>query len=365
MSDGRKSGPVRLRWFLAASLLTAVAVTGGLTWLVVVYPAQAGPGKGRVRAVELAPGGGVADLQRAVGAYQLVRRPRVFGLYMRVLGAGGRLRTGTVLVRDDMSPRQLLQRFGRGYGATELRITFPEGLSRFGVADRLARWGVCGRADFLSATTDADLLSDLGIQADSAEGYLFPDTYRIRDDARPAALVRRMVRHGRAQLDALLSREGDGLSRLHAELGFGRHELLTLASIVEKEAAKPDERPVIAGVFLNRLTDPTFRPKRLQADPTVAYGCTRDATLPSCERFDGRRVTRRMTSDPDNPYNTYRHAGLPPGPIANPGLLSVAAVLRPDDHRYLYFVARGAGRHTFSETLDEHNAAVRVLRRLR
>ena len=126
---------------------------------------------------------------------------------------------------------------------------------------------------------------------------------------------------------------------------------------MEKEARVPSEQPLIAGVFLNRLRDPAFKPKRLQADPTVAYGCVVQPNLPSCAQFDGRRVTRTMTGDPNNPYNTYRHAGLPPGPIANPGLGALRAVLAPAVHDYLYFVASGAGAHAFSRTLADHNEA--------
>ena len=140
--------------------------------------------------------------------------------------------------------------------------------------------------------------------------------------------------------------------------------MITLASIVEAEAAVAAELPVIAGVFLNRLRDPEFRPKRLQADPTVSYGCRLQPSLPSCAGFDGRRITRAMLAGADNPYNTYRHEGLPPGPVGNPGLAAVEAVLAPAEHDYLYFVARGGGRHAFSATLEEHNRAVeRYLRR--
>jgi UPF0755 protein len=115
---------------------------------------------------------------------------------------------------------------------------------------------------------------------------------------------------------------------------------------------------VIAGVFLNRLRDPSFHPKRLQADPTVAYGCLLQPELVSCLGFDGKRVTRSMTADPQNLYNTYRIEGLPPSPIANPGLSALRAVLHPAEHGYFYFVARGDGHHSFSASLSEHNQAV-------
>jgi UPF0755 protein len=119
----------------------------------------------------------------------------------------------------------------------------------------------------------------------------------------------------------------------------------------------PEERPVIAGVFLNRLRDPKWKPRRLQADPTVAYGCAVLPSMPACQGFDGRRITRAMLLDASNPYNTYRLDGLPPGPIANPGLSSLRAVLVPAHHEYYYFVAVGGGRHRFSRSLEEHHLA--------
>jgi UPF0755 protein len=116
---------------------------------------------------------------------------------------------------------------------------------------------------------------------------------------------------------------------------------------------------VIAGVFFNRLFDPSFRPKRLQADPTVAYGClVASERVPSCREFDGRHITPAMVRDPENPYSTYRHDGLPPGPICNPGLSSIRAALHPQPHSYFYFVAKGAGRHAFAASLDQHNENV-------
>src|SRR5690606_9787343 len=141
-----------------------------------------------------------------------------------------------------------------------------------------------------------------------------------------------------------------------AEIGMGAHEVVVLASVVEKEAAVADERPIIAGVFLNRLRSETFRPRRrLQADPTVSYGCLAEPEgARSCARFDGR-ITGAMRDAPRISYCSYRNEGLPPGPIANPGLAAITAVLDPTRHNYLYFVARGGRRHHFSATLDAHN----------
>lgn len=277
------------------------------------------------------------------------------------MGAQGRFRGGTLLLRDDMSPRQVLQRVAHGFGRTAVRVTIPEGFDRFDIARRLARWHVVDEQAFLRATQSKSLLETMGVSAPSAEGYLFPDTHEFLDRANPDAVVAKLIGSGRERIKTALARHSDSAAlRL-----LGAHGVLTLASIVEKEAAVARERPRIAGVFLNRLFDADFSPKRLQADPTVAFGCKVQPGLLSCRGFNGKRVTRRMTSDPANLYNTYRHNGLPPGPISNPGLSSIEAVLSPSEHREFYFVAAGDGTHTFSETLERHNDAVKAFRQSR
>jgi UPF0755 protein len=136
-------------------------------------------------------------------------------------------------------------------------------------------------------------------------------------------------------------------------------DVVTLASIVEKEAASDDERATIASVFLNRLRDPDFKPKLLQCDPTAAYGClVAPEKAPSCAGYSGR-VTPAINNDPANPYSTYKREGLPPGPIANPGAKSLEAAMAPATTRFLYFVARGEGHHTFSENYEAHTAAIK------
>jgi UPF0755 protein len=330
----------------------------GLAWLVVVYPNQ--PPATRVLKtvpIELDEHSSLDGIANDLAAVGLVSQPRVFALYARALGANERLRRGRVLVTSQMTARQLLQRIATGYGTTPLRITIPEGFSRFDIAARLAEWGVCTRDAFL-AETQTSQLPDLDAAAHGSEGYLFPDTYWLRDEMAPALVVQRLTSNAKLRLGHLLESEADAFERLRQDFGFGLHEVVILASIVEKEARVRSEQPIIAGVFLNRLRDPQFRPKRLQADPTVAYGCLAMNTLPSCTGFDGKHVTRLMTADTENPYNTYRIEGLPPTPIANPGLSALRAVLSPAVHDYFYFVARGDGHHAFSTTLSAHNLAV-------
>ncbi len=359
MSGARKeSGLARLVTSTLALLLLGSLVL--LAWLVLVYPGGEGPGRGEEVSIELRADTSLDALSSELEAEHVVADGWLFAIYARLLGASGHLREGEVLLRDDMSPRTVLLRIALGLGDAHLEVTIPEGLDRFQVAHRLDRWGITTEDAFLRATEDEALLSELAIEAPSAEGYLFPDTYLWSERSDPNEIVRRMVENFRSRTRAVLS--DDALLGTVADLGYGPHQVLILASIVEEEAAIADERPVIAGVFLNRLRSETFRPRhRLQADPTVSYGCRALPLTPSCVGFSGR-ITRAMLDDAANPYNTYRHGELPPGPISNPGVASIRAVLEAEQHDYLYFVARGGRRHTFSADLDAHNEAVDVYR---
>jgi UPF0755 protein len=202
-------------------------------------------------------------------------------------------------------------------------------------------------------------LRELGIEGDSAEGFLFPATYdfTLDDDARD--VVRRMKREFDRRWDTLSRVRSATLTDVMTSAKMSVRDVVTLASLVEREAATDDERPVIASVFLNRLRDPAFKPKHLECDPTAAYGCV---ALPeraaSCAGYAGK-PTAAIEHDPDNPYSTYTHEGLPPGPIANPGAKSLDAAAAPSSTHYFFFVARGEGRHAFSETYEAHIAALR------
>jgi len=342
---------------LSALGVAALVVAAAMTWLVVVYPASR-EGTGRVIEVELRDGTSLPELAARLQRDGAIAHGWAWVWYARLLGAGDRLRRGTVLLSDGMSAREVLQRLAEGFGAAPIKVTIPEGYTRYDVGALFQRWGLCTKAELIAATENPKMLKALSIPGPNAEGYLFPDTYLLVDDYDAGSLLKQLVSNYRRRTDQLFEDSVQQMAALQRELGWGRQQVLTLASIVEREAAKRDEMPVIAGVFLNRLRDPNFKPQRLQADPTVSYGCLVQPWLPACLAFDGRRVTRAMTSDAANRYNTYRLEGLPPGPISNPGLDAIKAVIKPAQHRYFYFVAKGGGRHAFSETLDGHNAAV-------
>jgi UPF0755 protein len=220
-------------------------------------------------------------------------------------------------------------------------VTVPEGSTVAEIAQAARRTLHVDSAAFVAVARDPAFRERLGVP-----DYLFPAIYRVPYDAQPQQLVAQMVRHFLAVWDTAWDR----LAR--DSLGMTRHEVLTLASIVEAEARRNSERAVIAGVYLNRLRG--RRPMRLEADPTVIYAL-------------GRPVRRVLLRDlrVASPYNTYLHYGLPPGPINSPGRASILAVLRPARHRYLFFVARPDGTHMFSRTGHEHADSVAVARRLR
>ncbi len=347
---------LKRRGVLTVLAAVVAGALGALGWLLLAYPRGPMEGDGHQVVLEIADPPDVEEVAEQLEALGIVDDARLFAIYLRVRGAARRLRTGSVLLATGLTPQQVARRILRGELGDPVRVMVPEGLNRFEIATRLMEAGVCTRRSFLRASA----LPAPGVEAvTSAEGYLFPDTYEFRQNSDPAEVVRRMVDNHRRRTDPIFERHAESLSALRASLGFGRQEVIVLASIVEEEAAVAEERPIIAGVFLNRLRSDTFRPRhRLQADPTVAYGClVARREVASCAAFDGR-LTRAMLDDPANPYNTYRHGGLPPGPITNPGLAAIEAVLRPAQHDYFYFVARGEGRHQFSAELGAHNDAV-------
>jgi len=342
--------------FVVVGLGVAIAVT----YILIIYPRSIGPGGGREVEVSFGEGVSQAAVVDALGETGLVKSKSTFALYARLVGL--KVAPGRHLLTDDASPHELVARLERMGSATRAKVTIPEGWNRFDIARRLHALHVTTDADFIEATGDPDLLKELAIDGDSAEGVLFPATYDIALDSDPRDIVRRLVAEFERRWTQIEQNHRLGRANLEGTLHWSRREMVTLASMVEKEAAVDDERPIIASVFINRLRDPTFKKKILQCDPTSMYGCIamRDK-IPSCADFNGR-ATHAINMDPQNPYSTYVHEGLPPGPIANPGAKSLQAVLAPANTKYLYFVTRGDRRHAFSETLEEHNTAVEDLK---
>ncbi len=336
----------------------AVAAFAASTWLFVLYPAERGPGDGRTVDLVVPPGVDAHQLSELLAGAGLVSSPSLFAFWVRATGGTRGVVVGEHFLTDDASPRELMARLERHPRRGSIRVTFPEGYNRFDMARRLQDRHVVSLRGFLDATTDAALLADLGIAGDSAEGFLFPATYDLAFDGDPRDIVRTMKREFDRRWDILSRAHSASLNDVMTSARLGIRDVVILASLVEKETGVEEDRPLVASVFLNRLRDPKFVPKRLECDPTAAYGClVAPEKAPSCSGFAGK-PTAAIEHDPDNPYSTYTHEGLPPGPIANPGARALEAVMAPASTHYFYFVARSDGRSTFSETFAEHSSAV-------
>ncbi|MGH7270569.1 MAG: endolytic transglycosylase MltG, partial [Polyangiaceae bacterium] len=302
----------------------AMAVIAALAWLFVLFPSERGPGEGKSVEIDVVRDPTPAGLATALSAAGMLSRPRLFVLWVKLTGGTRDVAPGLHLLTDDASPRDLMARLERRQRGKTVRVTFPEGFTRFDMARRLEDKEVVSLRAFLDATTDASLLRDLGIDGESAEGFLFPATYDLPLDSDAADVVRRLKREFDRRWNVLSRAHGPSLNDVMTSAKLSVRDVVTLASMVEKEAAVEEERPIIASVFLNRLRDPAFKPKHLECDPTASYGClVSPEKAASCAGFAGK-ATAAIEHDPDNPYSTYTHEGLPPGPIANPGAESLA-----------------------------------------
>jgi len=285
--------------------------------------------------VEVAPGAPLRRVATHLAEAGLLRHPRRFEHLARLRGVAGRIQAGEYRLTPPLTPDSLLALLVGGQ-VWRHTLTIPEGLTMAEIAQRVAAAGIGSAADFLAACNDPALLQEAGAPAAGIEGYLLPESYQWQRTTTPAALARRMAA---AMAAAWTPARATAAAALH----LSRHQILTLASIVEKETGQPEERPIIAAVFLNRLK----RGMRLQSDPTVIYGIA---------HFDGNLT--RADLERDTLYNSYTRFGLPPTPICNPGLAAIDAVLHPATTDALYFVARGDGTHVFSATLVEHERMV-------
>lgn len=289
--------------------------------------------------VTIPPGASTAAIADSLEAHGIIHGRAVFIGLSRLLGYDRRLRHGRYELRPGAGAPAALRELSRP-GVTAVRVTIPEGWRLVDIARLLEDKDICTGPGFLAACADPDLLAELGIPGKDAEGLLFPDTYEFETGTEPADVVLRLGRRF-ARVFAELKAELPGQP-------LDDRETVILASIVEKEAVVADEAPLIAGVFLNRLR----RGLPLQSCATVQYVLPRH-----------REVLTYADTRVESPYNTYRHEGLPPGPISNPGRRALAAALRPAETDYLFFVAQGDGSHVFSKTWREHEKAKRRVNR--
>jgi len=300
-------------------------------WLVTAPPTvAAGP-----RIIEIPPHLGVLDIARRLDKADIIRSPFGFALLALVQGRARSLRAGEYEVPQGANTFAVLSLL-EGGKVLYHPVLLKEGATLAELARAIEAEGLARADDVIRVGHDPFFLKALEISGASVEGYLFPDTYQFAKGVTPEEMLARMVMKMRAQLTPELVKAAE-------DRGFTVHQLLTLASIIEREAVVPSELPLISAVFWNRLKIEM----PLQADPTVQYAMGK-----------GRQALTRNDLLVDHPYNTYRRPGLPPGPIANPGLLAIRAAANPARVNYLYFVALDERRHQFSQSLNDHNEAV-------
>jgi UPF0755 protein len=318
----------------------AAAVLGGVA-VVAILLNRPGPPLAEPATVTVREGQRIGDVARGLVAQGVLRSPLLFVAWARITGRDHQVHWGEFRIAEPLSPRELLERL-IGPPDSLHAVTIPEGRTAQEVVSLLVAAGLGSEETFQALLADPHFLASEGLPSEGAEGYLFPDTYSFPLATPPDRVLGIMVH----RFHEVFTPE---MAERAARLGLTPHQAVTLASLVEEETARPEERPLVAAVFLNRLK----RGMPLQADPTVLYG-----------RQNGdRHLTRADLAHP-SPYNTYTTLGLPPTPIANPGRAALEAAVNPAEVPYLYFVARGDGSHEFNVELAQHNAAVARLRHL-
>jgi len=326
----------RARLLLAFAVLAAVAVASlGLR----PYRGYSSPEV----VVTIPAGANAVDVAERLAQAGVVRSAGWFRWIVRLTGSGAQLQAGEYRFSEPMSLLAVREMLVAGDVLLQ-RITIPEGLRLAEIVALLAGVGELRSPELAAAAADPSTVRDLDPDATDLEGYLFPDTYQFAAGIPEVEVLDRMVRRFREVV-------GPEEQARAAELGLTIREVVTLASLVEKETAAPPERPLVSSVFHNRLA----RGMLLQCDPTVIFGLARE------DRFTGRLSRRDLKYD--SPYNTYLHPGLPPGPIASPGGEAIRAALYPSDSEFLYFVSMNDGTHHFSRSLREHERAVNQYQR--
>jgi len=322
-------------------LIIVLLVAGGLTGAHLVYHLPRSLPESPV-SVSIPPGSSLQAISDSLYEKNIISDQRMFTGIVRILGFETKLQAGDYNIPESVSYNDLIYKLTHSQ-PNVVQVTVIEGLDVTAIARVMSKYMQFDSTEFMASVNDSALIADLDVPSESLEGFLFPDTYKFFENESPEAVIREMVGHFHSVIP-------DSFYTRAEELGWTIREAVTLASIIEGEAMIDDERPMVSSVYHNRLD----RGMRLQADPTI--------------QFIIEGPPRRLLNDDleiDSPYNTYRYAGLPPGPINNPGFQSIKAALYPAESDYLYFVARGDGYHTFSETNREHVNAKRQLQELR
>jgi UPF0755 protein len=322
------------KMILLVFALIGITLLGLSLWLYSFATTEVTPDQPAV--VEVKPGSSFARTASQLEETGVISDATRFTLLARWRQVTGQVHAGQYLFESAARPGEVLDRLVAG-DIRKFHVTIPEGFNLKDIAVRLATTNLGTAEEFLALCRDAEFLEELGIDAASLEGYLFPETYTYTASTPPRQLLQAMVTQLQTELTPELLADASALK-------LNRHQLLTLASIIQKEAGTVTEMPLISAVFHNRLKAGIL----LQADPTVIYGIA---------DFNGNLTRKDLETT--TPYNTYRIKGLPPGPIASPGRAALQAAAHPAESKALFFVSRGDGTHEFSATLQEHNRAVR------
>lgn len=326
--------------FISAFLLFALSVGGAVGYFYFQFVHSSATDDSGDVVFEVPPGLTLGVVAKHLKEKSLIKNTHLFLLLARLRGLDHQMKVGEYMLRGTMTPLEVLSVITSGKSITRA-LTIAEGLNIYEIAEVIDRMEFGPKEEFLKLVKDPALIKSLlGHEADSLEGYLFPETYRITKYEGLKDIISSMVKRFLVVYQEIAPRQ--------EAMKWTRHQVVTLASIVEKETGAPQERPLIASVFHNRLQ----KRMRLQTDPTIIYGMAAlSGVVPT-------NISRKDILEP-TAYNTYVINGLPPGPIANPGREALLAVVSPASSQFLYFVSRNNGTHVFSETLEKHNAAVR------
>ncbi|QTA79164.1 Endolytic murein transglycosylase [Desulfonema limicola] len=288
------------------------------------------------KTIHILQGQGLGAVSQSLTDAGIITDPFKFKLIARFKGLDKQIKAGEYLLDSSMPPLEILKIINKGK-VVLYRLTIPEGYSMEQIAELVETSGFGDQKAFMQLAADPVFVSAKGFEGKTLEGYLFPDTYYFSKNTSLESIITAMTSYFKSVFTSKWEERAD-------ELGMSIHQIVTLASIIEKETGAAHERPVISSVFHNRLK----KNMRLQSDPTVIY---------NIKDFDGNLTKKNLQKI--TPYNTYKIKGLPPGPIANPGKKSLEAALWPADTKYLYFVSKGDKTHEFSTNLKDHNKAVR------
>lgn len=324
--------------FRAVIISAVISILVGLAGVYAVYSYGNNP-PGNLKegvVIEIAPGSSFTAISKKMEKSGAINNERFFYFYAKLKGLQSRAKAGEYMVEAAMTTNDILDMLVKG-SVLHHRITIPEGYNMYQIAELLEEKEIADKKDFIKKVKDKKLIQSLNVKGVSLEGYLYPETYFFHKGMKTEDIIRQMVNRFHTVFT-------DDLKSKGKKMGFTAQEIVTLASIIEKETGNPDERPLISAAFHNRLK----KKMRLQSDPTTIYGII--------ETFDGNLRKKDLLQK--TPYNTYKIDGLPLGPIANPGIESIKAALNPAHVDYIFFVSMNNGSHIFSETYKEHRKNV-------